>query len=827
MQPCPACNVPHAPGETCAGHEGARRRQEDRAGALDAPTENDALAHAPTLAVEVKAPPVPAGTLLDGRYRLEERIGVGGMGEVYRAIDTRLGKAVAIKRVIGAFAQNPDILARFHAEIRTTVRVDHPNVVDVLDKGQDGDGRPYFVLEFLEGRTLRDELVKSGRMGVSRTLKIADQLLRGLAKAHRRKVLHRDLKPANIILVDDGSETDFVKILDFGIAKALDDAISGEHTRAGYVLGTPAYIAPEVRFGRRSTHPSVDIYAAGVILYEMLAGSSPFTISEQERLAFGGDWHAPPPIRVRFPDLPEGLATVVDKAMAEDPAARFQTAEDLRAALLGLGDLDISGLAPGTIIDDRYRVVRLLGKGGTAVVYLAEETRISRACAIKFLFHEDAGNPTLRNRFFQDAALAARIEHPGIVRIFGSGEWRGQAYIAMEYLDAEPLRLRWSSLDWAGLVDVLVQVAEALDAVHRQGVVHRDVTPENIVVDARGAARLLDFGIARLADSQLTLSTLGYVIGRYGYVSPEQAYDPRTVTSASDQWSLAAIVYEALTGRPPFCEPGDPAEGPEANELICKRLHGKVPPADPREVNPRISGGLAQAVLRALSDDAGARYPSVRDFAAALASSRAPAIKLAVPARANEEIAGSTNPVWHTTVKTGRRRVSLALGFAVAVGASTLAVVLMVGHSRSRAPALATPAVSTPMEIGQPALPPEPEPARTGPVASESPTPAAGRGPDELRMTIDSKPAGGVAILDGKHIPLPTTISGAAGTEVRLRVERRGYKARDVALQFSADRHSQIVELTRDGRRHGARTRPADDERPLYLEPENRVKRPE
>src|SRR5688572_14090277 len=145
MQPCPACNVPHAPGETCAGHEAARRRQGARASAAPPRREQDPVAHAPTLAVEMKTPPAaPTGTLLDGRYRLEERVGAGGMGEVYRATDTRLGKTVAIKRVIGFFAHSSEILARFHAEIRTTVRVDHPNVVDVLDKGQDSEGRPYF-----------------------------------------------------------------------------------------------------------------------------------------------------------------------------------------------------------------------------------------------------------------------------------------------------------------------------------------------------------------------------------------------------------------------------------------------------------------------------------------------------------------------------------------------------------------------------------------------------------------------------------------------------------------------------------------------------------
>lgn len=813
MDPCPTCHVAHEPGDTCAGHEAARRRQEARGTTPSASASTDAVGLAPTLGAEERTRPAQPGTLLDGRYRLEERVGAGGMGEVYRATDTRLGKTVAVKRVIGFLSQSPEILARFQGEIRSTVRVDHPNVVDVLDKGQDAEGRPYFVLEFLEGRTLRD-VIKGGRLSAPRALKIADQLLRGLAKAHRQHVLHRDLKPANIMLVDDGTSDDHVKILDFGIAKALDDAASGENTRAGYVMGTPSYMAPEVVFGGRNAHPTVDVYAVGVILYEMLAGASPFSPSEQQRLAAGGEWIAPPSLRDRFPDVPEILAAAVDRAMHPEATSRFQSAEELRGALLGLGEGTITELAAGTVIDDRYKVVRTIGSGGTAVVYLADEARIGRRCALKFLVHEDAATePTLRQRFFQDAALAARIEHPGVVRIFATGEWRGHPYIAMEYVDADTLRASWSSLPWARFVDVVSQVAAALEAVHDLGVVHRDVTPENVVIDARGGAKLLDFGIARLGDSQLTISALGYVIGRYGYIAPEQAFDPRTATSASDQWSLAAVVYEALTGRAPYCEPDDP-EGPEANELICQRLHSKSPPPDPRVLNPTIPRPLADAVLRALSDEPGMRFASVQEFAAALVGFRTAAVALRVEGSTPQDIAapGQTQPA-APTIKLGRRRGALVAVLAIAATATALAVV---AYSRSRNSPTPTRA----------AIADRGKQASSGAVEQlEAPKERPPAAPLQVAMTIDSRPAGGVAIVDGKRFELPVTLHRATGAELAVRVERRGYRAREVALTFGPMSDTQIVELTRDRRAQGTSSVP-DEERQLYLEPENRVKRP-
>jgi len=286
---------------------------------------------------------------------------------------------------------------------------------------------------------------------------------------------------------------------------------------------------------------------------------------------------------------------------------------------------DVTPLPPGTLVADRYRIVGLAGEGGTAIVYQAKDERTGGDIALKFLADLKA-TPLERHRFRQDAELAGRVDHPHVVAIYETGDWLGDPFIAMEYVDGPTLAEALPDLDWHTLVRVVSEIADALDTTHAQGIVHRDLSPENILLGPNGA-KLLDFGIARAAWSTLTGSLLSYAIGRIEYMSPEQALDPRRVTRASDLFALAAIVYEAVTGHAPHCRDDD-GDGPDARQLVCDRLLSKRHPPDPRAENPTIPRGMADVLLRALSPDPWDRFESARALAAEMGRLHAATVQL-------------------------------------------------------------------------------------------------------------------------------------------------------------------------------------------------------
>jgi eukaryotic-like serine/threonine-protein kinase len=212
------------------------------------------------------------GTLLDARYRVEQRIAVGGMATVYRATDTRLDRVVAVKVMHPSLAQDAEFTGRFIREAKAVARLAHPNVVNVFDQG--ADGRSVFLaMEYVPGRTLRDLLRDRGALSVRGALDVLEPVLAALGAAHRAGLVHRDVKPENVLITDGG----LVKVADFGLVRLLGGADGAtETTSAGTVLGTVSYLAPEQIQPGLPTDQRVDVYAAGILLYEMLTGSKPY-----------------------------------------------------------------------------------------------------------------------------------------------------------------------------------------------------------------------------------------------------------------------------------------------------------------------------------------------------------------------------------------------------------------------------------------------------------------------------------------------------------------------------------------------------------------------
>jgi hypothetical protein len=276
------------------------------------------------------------GDIIDGKYRIVRLIGEGGMGAVYEAENMRIHRKVAIKVLHAGVAQTGEAVSRFEREAQAAGRIGSEHIVEVLDLGNLPSGDRYMVMEFMDGDALSGRIRARVRLTPSEIYPIMHQLLEALAAAHGAGIIHRDLKPDNVYLLKSrGGKADFVKLLDFGISKF--NQLSGDSgfsmTRTGAVMGTPYYMAPEQAKGARDLDHRVDLYAAGVILYEAITGEVPFNADTFNELLFKIVLEAAKPVEVVVPSVDANFAAIVNKSMAREPSQRFQTAREFQQAL--------------------------------------------------------------------------------------------------------------------------------------------------------------------------------------------------------------------------------------------------------------------------------------------------------------------------------------------------------------------------------------------------------------------------------------------------------------------------------------------------------------
>ena len=272
------------------------------------------------------------GEVIAGRYELLELIGKGGMSSVYKAHDRLLDRQIAVKILHPHFTEDEEYVERFRREARAVAQLSHPNIVTVIDRGED-EGRQYIVFEYVEGENLKQLLERTGPMPVRDALLMALQMARALAFAHGRGLIHRDVKPQNVLMNADGQ----AKMTDFGIARSVD--VQGV-TITGTVLGTSEYIAPEQARGER-VDAQTDVYSLGVVLYELLVGGVPYEGETFVTVALKHVNEPVPPVLERRPDVPPRVALAVERAMAKSRDERFSSMEELVDELVGcLHELD-------------------------------------------------------------------------------------------------------------------------------------------------------------------------------------------------------------------------------------------------------------------------------------------------------------------------------------------------------------------------------------------------------------------------------------------------------------------------------------------------------
>ncbi len=534
-------------------------------------------------------------------YRILEKIGKGGMGEVYKAEDLKLGRQVAIKLLPPEASQDENAKRRLLQEARAASALNHPNII-TIHSIEEADGLDFIVMEYVEGETL-GSLTARKAIDLSQLLELGAQVADGLAAAHSAGLIHRDIKSSNILVTPRGQ----AKILDFGLAKLVqfsDQKLSGEQTmtkltKTGMIVGTVAYMSPEQTRGE-PLDSRTDIFSFGCVLYEAATGKVPFSgpsvLSVLHEIATL-DPPAPSTISQR---LPHGLDAIIKRALAKKPEERYSSAAEMAEALRSLR------------FANRYQILREIGRGGMGVVYLARDPLLERDVAIKVIT-PDLLSAEAEERFKREARVVAKMDHPAIVSIYDIGEHERSLFFVMPYVQGNSLRtfLTDGSLSLGEAIDIGIQVADALEYSHLQNVVHRDIKPENILVLRQESAgemrvRVTDFGLA-MASSENRLTKTGSIVGTMAYLSPEQL-SSKAIDSRSDIYSLGVVLYECLVGQPPFTG--------EVQSVLYRIAHDR--PDSPRALGSEIQEEFENILMQCLEKDPASRPQRAREVADAL-----------------------------------------------------------------------------------------------------------------------------------------------------------------------------------------------------------------
>jgi serine/threonine protein kinase len=530
------------------------------------------------------------GTIFEGKYRIEQKLGDGGMGVVYRATHLMLERPVAIKLLLSNLVRDKKSTERFKREARIAGRIPHPNVTAVLDFGLSQDKFFYLVMEYLEGETLRDRLQYQGLLPLPEVVAIVAQVCDAVDAAHKCNVVHRDLKPENIFL-QRKNNGEIVKVLDFGISKFLFQDTHPENSRltGEALVGTPHYMSPE-QCQNGEVGPGSDIYSIGVITFELLTGHLPFWGNSPVEFMLGHMREAPPnPLEFRD-DLPLAVEPVIRKVLLKKPEYRYATgqafAQDLKKALLSGSPESVSAENKKTIcanpncgklgflakgrcaecrsllvdaqVRNRYRVKRLIGKGGFGTTYLASDfDRFEEPCIIKELsFDNSKGDDelasTAKRLFRREAQVLLNLDHSNIPKLHAFFTLENFAYLVQDFVPGqtlyEQLREKGGTLSEDEVRKILYEIALILEYLHscEPPVIHRDIKPQNLIRHTDGRLMLLDFGAVYQKTSGEGGNTF---IASPGYAPPEQICG-QAVTK-SDLYAAGATAVYLLTGENP------------------------------------------------------------------------------------------------------------------------------------------------------------------------------------------------------------------------------------------------------------------------------------
>jgi serine/threonine protein kinase len=573
---------------------------------------------------------VAAGEVIAGRFAIEAFERDGAMGAVYRAHDHEVGQPVALE----LWHPRAGEAERFAHEMRMLAEIRHPAIVRYVARGSEPDGLAFLASAWRDGQTLAQRLERAP-LAVAEIIALARSAAAGLAVAHTHAIVHGDMNSGNVFLVD--ADPGRVTIFGFGVACLRPRRCLAGRSAIG------GFIAPELTGGSFDIDARADVYALGCLLFECLIGTS-------EAAALAGLSGRAAQLSLLRHELPARLLGLVTSMLAEDRDERPADATAVLNELQQLGDLGdgaarvrvlsaatLSGSSstvgarpappapsrdPPTHLAARYRIDRELGRGAMGRVFAAHDMRLGRDVAVKLsAFPKDPRDAQL---FAHEARAVARINHPNIVTVYDIVTTEDGPAIVSELLEGATLRGRLADgpLPVRLVVALGRQLAEGLAAAHASGVVHRDLKPANLFVTRDERLKILDFGVAKLADRDDGASQTreGTVLGTVPYMSPEQVRG-RPADARSDLFSAGVVLYEMLAGRRPF-------EGADGHEVSCRILNDDPPP-----LPEAVPAALAAIVAQCLEKAPESRFRSASDLSMALARVQAEA-KLIVARRA-------------------------------------------------------------------------------------------------------------------------------------------------------------------------------------------------
>jgi serine/threonine protein kinase len=538
-------------------------------------------------------PPLPS---VPG-YEILEEIARGGMGVIYKARQVSLNRTVALKMMLAGSLAGPEDLGRFRKEAEAVARLEDPHIVRVYDFGTQ-DGMPFFTMEYIDGGSLKDRLARE-RVGYREAASLVATLGRAMHRAHQAGIVHRDIKPANILLRSSGTPV----ITDFGLAKRLGAPGDGG-TATGVVMGTAPYMAPEQASGRpRDVGPHTDVWALGILLYEMLTGHPPFEAPSTLDVLVQVVSHEHVPPSRRQPGVPPALDTLCSRCLAKEPARRYPSAAALAEAL----DAFLIATATAQPSTAGYEVLEEVRHAGAMTLYRARESATGAAVALRVFDLEACGGPEARAAAIRTAMLVGQLRHLHIAAVQSVSERHGKLLLQREWagggtLADPPQRRTWAVEEAVALSEAL---AGALDHAHRQGVLHRALRPSNVLLGAEGKPLLADFQPPGFPEAprepHAALSP--------GHLAPEQlAGGAAAPTFAIDLYAVGVLLYELLTGRHPY-------QGTRTNVLLYQM---KVGPPPPSQLRPGVPAAVDAVCLRCLQADPKERPRSAAEVAAAL-----------------------------------------------------------------------------------------------------------------------------------------------------------------------------------------------------------------
>ena len=565
------------------------------------------------------------GTRIDDRYEIIDILGSGGMGQVYRARRLKLGDEVAIKVMQTAQTAPPEARERFLRESRACAQLRHPNIVGILDFDVDAANQPFMVMELLSGPSLREEIELESPMPPARVAAILGPIAAALQLAHDRGITHRDLKPANIVVHRYESGERVYKVIDFGLAAMKAASDETRLTDPAFFVGTLVYAAPEQMRGEDVT-AAADIYALGMIAYEMLTGTRPFDAGNRVTLINQMLTVRPANPATKRAGLSETIDRAVMRAIDKNPADRWPSVTDFIAALgEAAGDAAVDA-APtqNTGLLSRYELGGLVGRGRLgSLIYRGTHRALGVPVAIRILKRDEQPHwDAVRARFLLEARTQ-QVPHPGLLQVRDFGEDDQNVFLVTDFIDGPSLRQALAesgAFAWPRASALLAQALDAVAALHRNGGFICGVNPDMVRIRAGGAGgaggEQIVVSSAGIRSVQDVLATMREQELRgqeaseqeLPYVAPEVLMGGAPNVRA-DVFTIGVLAYEMVTGRQPFRAASVP-------ELLGQML--QVKPVPPSQQVSTVPAAVSAAIMRALAGDPASRFATAGDLLAAI-----------------------------------------------------------------------------------------------------------------------------------------------------------------------------------------------------------------